>query len=147
MSEILTLNEAAARLHVTRRTLERWTADGIGPQITKIGPRRVGVVVDDLDDWIAARRRIGLPVKPIEPVPAEQWDGRLTPQHCRAARVLLGLNQTRLAALAGLTQIRVSRFENGERNEALRRSIHAALSERGVRLLEGGHVELVKNAA
>jgi predicted site-specific integrase-resolvase len=60
MTEILTLNETAARLHITRRTLERWTADGIGPLVTHVGPRRRGVVVDDLEAFIASRKRVGI---------------------------------------------------------------------------------------
>ncbi|PWB80658.1 MAG: DNA-binding protein [Methylocystaceae bacterium] len=63
MSEILTLNEAAARLLITRRTLERWSSDGIGPLVTHIGPRRRGVLVSDLEAFLASRKRVGIPPK------------------------------------------------------------------------------------
>lgn len=63
MSEILTLSEAAARLRITHKTLNRWRAAGTAPQVTKLGPRRRGILVADLEAWIAAQGKLGVPPK------------------------------------------------------------------------------------
>jgi predicted DNA-binding transcriptional regulator AlpA len=57
MSEILTTDQAAARLALGRSTLEKWRCTGNGPKFIKLGLRRVGYHTVDLDEWIAARPR------------------------------------------------------------------------------------------
>ena len=57
MSEILTTDQAAARLALGRSTLEKWRCVGNGPKFIKLGTRRVGYHTDDVDAWIASRRR------------------------------------------------------------------------------------------
>jgi excisionase family DNA binding protein len=57
MSEILTTDQAAARLALGRSTLEKWRCSGTGPKFIRLGARRVGYDRADLDDWIAARPR------------------------------------------------------------------------------------------
>jgi hypothetical protein len=53
---VITLNEAATRAGIVRRFLERLIAKGDGPAIVHISDRRRGVIDDDLDHWIMARR-------------------------------------------------------------------------------------------
>jgi excisionase family DNA binding protein len=60
MTKFVSINEAAERLLVTRRTLERWISDGRGPIVTQIGARRKAISEDDLADFIASRKRIGV---------------------------------------------------------------------------------------
>jgi predicted DNA-binding transcriptional regulator AlpA len=57
MSEILTTDQAAARLALGRSTLEKWRCAGNGPKFIKLGLRRVGYHTVDLDEWIASRPR------------------------------------------------------------------------------------------
>lgn len=56
---LLTTIEAADYLNVSRRTLSRWLADGIGPPSIKLpsGARRYRKA--DLDRWIAEHRAEG----------------------------------------------------------------------------------------
>lgn len=56
---LLTTMEAAAYLNVSRRTLSRWLAEGIGPPSIKLpsGARRYRRA--DLDRWIAEHRADG----------------------------------------------------------------------------------------
>ena len=56
MSDIyLTEFQTSERLHVTRRTLQRWRRDGGGPPYVRIGAWRIVYVERDLQAWIAAR--------------------------------------------------------------------------------------------
>jgi predicted DNA-binding transcriptional regulator AlpA len=57
MSEILTTDQAAARLALGRSTLEKWRCLGNGPKFIKLGLRRVGYHTADLNEWIASRPR------------------------------------------------------------------------------------------
>jgi excisionase family DNA binding protein len=54
--ELLTVEEAARYLRVTRRTLDRWRASGIGPRSIKLpsGGRRYRC--EDLDAYLAEHR-------------------------------------------------------------------------------------------
>jgi predicted DNA-binding transcriptional regulator AlpA len=51
------LDEAAmaARLGVSRRTLQRWRAEGGGPPYVRLGPRRVAYEEAAADAWAAGR--------------------------------------------------------------------------------------------
>lgn len=54
---VYTLNQAAEVTGVARRTLERLIADGTGPAVIDLSPRRVGILADDLEQWLGSRRR------------------------------------------------------------------------------------------
>jgi predicted DNA-binding transcriptional regulator AlpA len=56
-NNVISLPEAAARLGIHARTLQRMLADGTGPAIVRLSPRRIGILESDLITWIAARRR------------------------------------------------------------------------------------------
>lgn len=47
--------EAARRLGISPRTLQRWREEGGGPAFVRLGLRRVGYRPADLDAWVAAR--------------------------------------------------------------------------------------------
>jgi excisionase family DNA binding protein len=47
MPPLLTVREVAARVHVSRRTVERWIHDGVLPA-QRFGPRLVRVAAADL---------------------------------------------------------------------------------------------------
>lgn len=49
--DLLTIDECAARLRISVRTLQRLIADGRGPVLTRIGGK-VFVRVDQLTGWI-----------------------------------------------------------------------------------------------
>ena len=51
---LISQREAAMRLTLSERTLERWRVSGEGPPYAKLG-RRVLYRQSDLDEWIAAR--------------------------------------------------------------------------------------------
>jgi excisionase family DNA binding protein len=55
--QVLTLNEAAKRASLTRRSIERLLAGGEGPAIVVLGKRRKGILDTDLDAWLRSRRR------------------------------------------------------------------------------------------
>lgn len=52
---LLTVEEAAARLKISKHTLNRWRVTGEGPPFVKYGPRPVRYSEAALDAW--ARRR------------------------------------------------------------------------------------------
>jgi predicted DNA-binding transcriptional regulator AlpA len=66
--QILSLDEAAKRLNICRRSLERAIASGSGPAVVRITPRRIGIVESILDAWIAERCGLaaGLPIAPVK---------------------------------------------------------------------------------
>jgi excisionase family DNA binding protein len=53
---LLTVEEAAVRLKISKHTLNRWRVTGEGPPFIKYGPRLVRYVESVLDEW--ARNRI-----------------------------------------------------------------------------------------
>jgi predicted DNA-binding transcriptional regulator AlpA len=53
---ILGEREAALRLNLGCRTLQEMRLRGTGPQFIKLGARRVGYDVRDLDAWVSSRR-------------------------------------------------------------------------------------------
>ena len=55
-TRLLTTEEAAERLCLSARTLERYRASGEGPKFRKIG-RWVRYTVADLEAWIESRKR------------------------------------------------------------------------------------------
>ena len=54
--DLMTIEQAARYLNVSRRTLVRWTTEGIGPPSIKLpsGARRYRRV--DLDQWLMEHR-------------------------------------------------------------------------------------------
>lgn len=40
---------------LSKPTLQRWRTEGIGPPYVKVGPRRVGYRIEDVDRWLAER--------------------------------------------------------------------------------------------
>ena len=55
--QVLSYDEAAARLGIVRRTLERLLSLGEGPAVIKISARRRGILDEDLTAWLMGRRR------------------------------------------------------------------------------------------
>lgn len=53
---VLTVDEAAKRLSLTRRSLERLFSIGEGPATVSLGKRRYGITDCDLDAWLIERR-------------------------------------------------------------------------------------------
>ena len=56
-TRVLSKREAADRLGISTRTLDRLMSDGRGPSVIEISPRRLGFLETDLDAFIASRRR------------------------------------------------------------------------------------------
>jgi predicted DNA-binding transcriptional regulator AlpA len=56
-SQVLSLDQAAARAGIVRRTLDRLRSVGEGPAEVQVSARRVGILETDFEAWIAARRR------------------------------------------------------------------------------------------
>ena len=54
---LLTVEEAAARLKISKHTLNRWRVTGEGPPFVKYGPRLVRYIDRTLDDWAVLRTR------------------------------------------------------------------------------------------
>lgn len=52
---LLTVEDAAARLKISKHTLNRWRVTGEGPPFIKYGPRLVRYVVASLDAWALDR--------------------------------------------------------------------------------------------
>ena len=55
LNQFLTTNEAAERLRLSPRTLERFRLDGTGPRWCRVGRRRVIYSAADIDVWTASR--------------------------------------------------------------------------------------------
>lgn len=53
---VVTEHEAAARLSLGRRTLQDLRLTGEGPPYVKLGARRVGYCISDLQIWAESRR-------------------------------------------------------------------------------------------
>ena len=52
---LLTVEEAAQRLKISKHTLNRWRVTGEGPPFVKYGPRLVRYAECELDAWRAKR--------------------------------------------------------------------------------------------
>jgi predicted DNA-binding transcriptional regulator AlpA len=57
MLQVLSLDQAAYRAGIVRRTLERLLEVGEGPAKVQLSKRRVGILESDLEKWLNARRR------------------------------------------------------------------------------------------
>lgn len=49
---LMTRSEYAAEARVGKATVERWAAQGIGPQPIRLGPRLVRYLRSDVDAWL-----------------------------------------------------------------------------------------------
>lgn len=56
-SVLLTEKQAAARLNLSHRSLQRWRVEGRGPAFVKIGGRAVRYIESVIDDFIEAGAR------------------------------------------------------------------------------------------
>lgn len=54
---LLTVEEAAARLKISKHTLNRWRVTGEGPPFVKYGPKLVRYTSKSLDVWETKRSR------------------------------------------------------------------------------------------
>jgi hypothetical protein len=72
--KVLDYNEAAKRGKITRRTLERQIADGVGPATVRLSKRRVGIFESDFEAWLLKRRR---------PAPGQDAEASPTPEQGR----------------------------------------------------------------
>jgi predicted DNA-binding transcriptional regulator AlpA len=54
--QVLSIDEAARKAGVVRRTLERMFVAGTGPTRVQVSKRRVGVLEVDLERWLNSRR-------------------------------------------------------------------------------------------
>ncbi len=52
---ILSEDEAAKRIGISVRTLQRWRYEGGGPKFTRLGVRRLGYQEADLKSWAEGR--------------------------------------------------------------------------------------------
>lgn len=52
---LLTVDEAAARVKISKHTLNRWRVTGEGPPFVKYGPRLVRYIDHVLDAWAQKR--------------------------------------------------------------------------------------------
>ena len=55
--QVLSLDQAAMRAGIVRRTLERLLSVGEGPATIQLSKRRVGIAEADLEAWLNSRRR------------------------------------------------------------------------------------------
>lgn len=54
---LLTVEDAAARLKISKHTLNRWRVTGEGPPFIKYGPRLVRYREAALEEWASVRTR------------------------------------------------------------------------------------------
>ncbi len=54
---VLRYEEAAERAGLVRRSLERLISAGEGPSVVHVSQRRRGILEEDLNKWLLARRR------------------------------------------------------------------------------------------
>jgi predicted DNA-binding transcriptional regulator AlpA len=69
--QILSYDEAAKRVGLVRRSLERLISTGEGPAVIHISPRRRGIAESDLERWAMARRHAP-PGETAEARPSDQ---------------------------------------------------------------------------
>ena len=62
-SDRMTEAEAAEKIGVCIRTLQRYRADGIGPEWSRVGPRRIRYMRQDVDAWLTRQRQCARPEK------------------------------------------------------------------------------------
>ena len=87
MPDLLTPLDAAAYLHVSPRTLEKWRMQGGGPRYRKL-VHRVVYTQQDLDAWVAEQTRTSTsdPGPRPDPPPPRAAVHALPPRRRRASR-------------------------------------------------------------
>lgn len=65
---------------------------------------------------------------------------KLVPEHVIAARSMLRMTQTQLAEAAGITEVALSKFENGhtQPHQSTLDALRSALEDRGIIFINGG---------
>jgi predicted DNA-binding transcriptional regulator AlpA len=53
---LITKQDAASRATLSLRSFERRLAEGTGPAVTRVGPRRVAIAEDDFEAWLSSCR-------------------------------------------------------------------------------------------
>jgi predicted DNA-binding transcriptional regulator AlpA len=91
MMPVLRTREAAAYIGFAASTLEKMRVVGNGPRYIQLGPRAVGYLVEDLDDYARARRRAstsdaGDTIGEASEPPVSQPEPRLEPASQAASR-------------------------------------------------------------
>ena len=66
--QVLSLDQAAFKAGIVRRTLERMLAEGTGPAKVQVSKRRVGILEADLERWLNSRRRPASSEAPAPPL-------------------------------------------------------------------------------
>jgi hypothetical protein len=64
--QVLSLDEAAKKSGIVRRSLERLIATGEGPSVVCVSKRRRGVLDCDLEKWLLSRRRAAAGEEPMK---------------------------------------------------------------------------------
>jgi predicted DNA-binding transcriptional regulator AlpA len=79
--QVLSLDQAAFKAGIVRRTLERMLAEGTGPAKVQVSKRRVGILEDDLEHWLNSRRRPASSEAPASALPLlnQFVDGKVRP--------------------------------------------------------------------
>jgi predicted DNA-binding transcriptional regulator AlpA len=55
MDRLLNTRSTAELIGTSERALERWRVTGEGPAFVRVGPRRVGYRLRDIEAWLEAR--------------------------------------------------------------------------------------------
>jgi predicted DNA-binding transcriptional regulator AlpA len=69
--QIIGLNEAAKRMGVHRRSLERLIEQGIGPAVIQLTPRRRGITEPTFENWIKGKEMRIAPRRTRRPMAKE----------------------------------------------------------------------------
>ena len=68
--DFLTMEEAASKVRVTRRCLDRWIAAGVGPKLYHVSHRKL-IRVDDLEAWVEGQPQSGAALPSPAPAACE----------------------------------------------------------------------------
>ena len=66
MTRVMRKKEAADRVGVCSRTLERWERLGLFPARVKLGPNTTGWTEEDLEEWLRTRDRVAAKAAPLK---------------------------------------------------------------------------------
>lgn len=55
-TKVISEQEAAERIGLSLRTLQRMRENGLGPAYVRMGEKRIGYMEQDLNEWLIARR-------------------------------------------------------------------------------------------
>ena len=53
------VKRAAKRVRLSKSTLDKWRAKGVGPRWVVLGTHRIAYRVSDLEDWLRSQTRGG----------------------------------------------------------------------------------------